>query len=155
MKHLKAISIKFLVIAIVLYSILTSFYSASLLNIFIISVLVTGVAYVVGDLFILPRFGNLIATIADFGLAFGAIWLLSVFFLGLEYGIVAASLFCAILISLTEALFHIYMDNKVLHNGDEEIYVDRYQTSRQLQTEFSEENPDIDIIELKKKKDGE
>ncbi|MCT2535949.1 YndM family protein [Aquibacillus koreensis] len=153
MKHLKALAIKFIVISIVLFSILAVFYSASLADIFVLSVLVTGLAYVIGDLYILPRFGNLIATISDFGLSFIAIWLLSnMLFEPPGNGILFLSFFSAILISSSEAVFHLYMQNKVL--GEEEvIYVNRSYTANNFQTEFSEEQPDKDIIELHKKRD--
>ncbi|WP_186578189.1 YndM family protein [Aquibacillus kalidii] len=153
MNHLKAIGIKFIVISIVLYSILAGFYTATIGNIFVISLLVTGVAYVLGDLFILPRFGNLIASIADLGLAFLSIWLLSSVFFAEEYGIMSASLFSAILISCSEAVFHLYMNSKVFHK-DEDVYINRdKQFSGDFVTEFGEEEYDSDVINLKDKSD--
>lgn len=152
MKHLKAIGIKFIAITIVMYSVLAGFYTATVGNIFLISILVTGLSYVLGDLFILPRFGNLTATIADFGLTFFSLWVLTSLFFQTDYGIVTASLFSAILVSSTEAIFHLYMQSKVLHNEDEALYipdVNRYQT------EYGEENPEWDIIEIKKDKKRE
>ncbi|WP_407268618.1 YndM family protein [Radiobacillus sp. PE A8.2] len=150
MKHIKAFLLKFLVIAITLLSILAIFNHASITNIIIMSVLVTGVSYVIGDLFILPKLGNLIATIADFGLSFIAVWILGgiVFDTGVV-GIVSASLIAAILISCSEALFHIYMQNRVLKT-DDDIYVVRNYTTRNLQTEFAEEDDSLDYIKLNK-----
>lgn len=153
MEHVKALGIKFIVISIVLFSILSSFYTATLGNILVISLLVTGVAYVVGDLFILPRLGNLIATIADLGLAFIAVWMLSELFFVADYGIVTASLFSALLIACSEAIFHLYMNRKVLQS-EEEIFVKNRNTNvGNLQTEFAEEEYDRDIIELDKKRE--
>ncbi|SDK06707.1 YndM family protein [Sediminibacillus albus] len=147
MEHLRAFIIKFAVTGIVLYSILGIFYTATIGDIFLITLLVTGIAYLIGDLFILPRFGNLTASIADFGLAFASVWLLSAFFIGTDFPIVSASLFSALFISAAEVIFHMYMENRVL--GDEE---DAEQEPRQaparLQTEFAEENEEQDFIRL-------
>ncbi|MDC3417901.1 YndM family protein [Aquibacillus salsiterrae] len=149
MNHLKAISIKFIVVTIVLYSVLSGFYSASIGNIFVMSLLVTGIAYVIGDLFILPKFGNLIATLADFGLAFFSLWVLTDVMFASDYGIITASIFSAILISSTEAIFHLYMQSKIL-DSDDSMYI---KDVRKYQTEAGEENPDWDIIEIKKRKE--
>ncbi|MRH44680.1 DUF2512 family protein [Aquibacillus halophilus] len=148
MDHVKALGIKFIVIAIVLFSILAIFNNASLTNILIISILVTGVSYLIGDLFILRRYGNLIATVADFGLAFISVWLLSTLFFQVEYGIFSASLFIAFFISISEAIFHMYMQ-RIVFKQDKEIYINRRVLSNNFQTEFSEEKLDRDIIELR------
>src|SRR5690625_6352048 len=79
--HLKVIGIKFIVIAVVIYSLFCILYNATLMNLFWISLLITGISYLIGDLFILRKFGNIKATIADFGLSFISIWILgSLFF---------------------------------------------------------------------------
>ena len=67
MDHLKVIGIKFIVIAVVIYSLFGILYNATLMNLFWISLLITGISYLIGDLFILRKFGNIKATIADFG----------------------------------------------------------------------------------------
>ncbi|WP_156288587.1 YndM family protein [Oceanobacillus salinisoli] len=150
MRHVKALGIKFLITAVILYSLLTIFETATLMEILFISLLVTGTAYVIGDLIILPRYGNLIATIADFGLAFAAIWILSAIFIYGATPIATVSAFCAFFIAISEALFHIYMNEKVLKK--EEDRRDTYTFSdRRLQTEFSEEE-DVDYIRKKNRK---
>ncbi|WP_226035972.1 YndM family protein [Aquibacillus saliphilus] len=152
MDHIKALAIKFIIISIVLYSILGIFNNASITTIFIISVLVTGVSYLLGDLFILRRYGNLVASIADFGLVFLFVWALATFFFQVEYGIFYASLFSALLIACSEAVFHMYMHYQVFHK-DEEIIVNRRNINSTLQTEFSEEYIDHDFIDSEKDKD--
>ncbi|MCO5385767.1 MAG: YndM family protein [Desulfosporosinus sp.] len=52
-------------------------FGISLGNIFTLSLYLGIVAYLLGDLVVLPMRGNLIATVADFGLALIGIWLLS------------------------------------------------------------------------------
>jgi len=76
MDHAKALVIKFVAISIVLLSILSIYDTSTLGGILLISLFVTGVAYFLGDLFILPRYGNLIAIIADVALTFISVWLL-------------------------------------------------------------------------------
>ncbi|MFT4414036.1 YndM family protein [Fredinandcohnia humi] len=139
MKHLKALGIKFIVVSIVILSLLGIFGDTSVGELLLISLLVTAVAYILGDLFILPRMGNLIATVADIGLAFFTIWALSYMFLERTPSLVTAALVSSLAIGASEAIFHAYMQNKVLNNKD-------YKQNRQqqfrpsYQTEFAEEN---------------
>ncbi|UFT98271.1 YndM family protein [Radiobacillus kanasensis] len=152
MKHVKALGIKFLVISVVLYSVLGILNQASLGDIFLISVLVTGVAYVLGDLLILKNFGNLMASLADFALSFFAVWLLTAGLIQEEFSI-SISLFAAFLIACSEAVFHVYMQRKVLDVDEDAGFSNAY--LERLSTEFAEENPDSDVIRLNKKKDNE
>ncbi|MDF0728083.1 YndM family protein [Cytobacillus sp. S13-E01] len=149
MRHLKALGIKYIVISVVLLSILGIYYNASIAGILMISILVTGVAYVIGDLFILPRFGNLVATFADFGLAFASVWALSLLFIGQADRIVLASLFAATFIAMSEALFHAYMESKVLKKGDNHLTFNSTSFENRFQTEIAEET---DIQDIKKEK---
>ncbi|WP_077618070.1 YndM family protein [Bacillus sinesaloumensis] len=149
MKHAKALGIKFIMISIVLLSLFGIFRGASFGEIILMSILVTGLAYVVGDLFTLPRTGNVVATIADFGLTFFAIWILSTMFMENTSALITASLAAAGLISLAEALFHSYMQNKVLDNTEEQSQT-RPQFRPSYQTEFAEEYEN-ETEDLKKK----
>jgi hypothetical protein len=151
MDHAKALGIKLIVIGVVLFSILGIFYTASIGNIFLITLLVTGIAYVIGDLIILPRYGNIFATVADFGLAFFSIWLLSIMLIEANGEIIAASLFASIFIAIGEGVFHIYMKKNVLKNdqkreGNQVI-------NRNFQTEAGEETAEEDYIRLRGDKD--
>ncbi|MFC2947017.1 YndM family protein [Virgibacillus sediminis] len=149
MRHLLALLIKFVITATVLYSILTIFEAASLGEIFWMSILITGAAYLIGDLFILPRYGNTIASIADFGLSALAVWILSMMFVDQGFPVLTAALFIGFFIAISEALFHIYMQEKVLLSEDDREK-ERGEVHRgQLQTEFSEETNDE---EMKKKR---
>ncbi|MFC4323567.1 YndM family protein [Litchfieldia salsa] len=156
MKHLVALGIKFGVISIVLLSVLSIFTYATISGILVISLLVTGVSYVLGDLFILPRFGNLVATIADFGLAFLSVWFLSSFFIEATFPIITASFFIAIFITLTEALFHVYMKSRVF-NSEESSQQQGRQTNEfgNYQTEFAEEeNPQSTVKSMEQYKEN-
>lgn len=153
MRHITALVIKFIIVATVLFSILTIFEVVNLTEIFLSSILVTGLAYVIGDLFILPRYGNAVASIADFFLATGSVWLLNFIFIGQAAGslpVFAASAFAGFLIALCEALFHIYMKESVLEDTDTDNQ--RNTTPTHLQTEFSRENNIHDIKKRRNRK---
>ncbi|RFB18792.1 DUF2512 family protein [Bacillus sp. HNG] len=148
MRHFKALGIKFIIIAIVLLSLFGIFRGASLGNLLLMSLLVTGISYLIGDLFTLPRMGNLFATLADFGLSFFSVWLLSYLFLENTSSLITASLTAAALITACEALFHAYMRSKVLEDENREQVRQQFHSS--YQTEIAEEY-EVEPKDLKKK----
>ncbi|MEN2466340.1 YndM family protein [Ornithinibacillus sp. FSL M8-0202] len=133
--NLKALGIKFIINMIIVFSIFGIFYDASLVNLFIISVLTTAVAYVVGDLYILRRFGNVVASISDFFLAFVTLAMLGIIFIQTDMPIVLASLFAAFFFAITEPFLHAYMQEK----GPDEKST-RPLTRGRYQTEIAEES---------------
>ncbi|AOM11749.1 MULTISPECIES: YndM family protein [Bacillus cereus group] len=120
MKHIVALLIKYTAITAVLLIILSIFKGISIPKVLLISLFLTGAAYLIGDLFILPKYGNMIATIADLGLSFFGIWLLISLFTDLDAtrNIGVSSFIAALIIGGTEVFFHIYMKRLVLHNDD-------------------------------------
>jgi len=138
MKHFWALLIKFAAIGTVLFSFLSIFNTASLPVILFISVITTVVSYFVGDLTILPKFGNFVAIIADFGLSFVLIWVLSALFINSTGGMLATTFFIALTITFMEALFHLYIKTHVLSNKAESFIPGVYKEDA-LVTEFSEE----------------
>ncbi|EJV73460.1 YndM family protein [Bacillus hominis] len=121
MKHIVALLIKYTAISAVLLMILGIFQGISIPRILFISLLITGVAYLIGDLFILPKYGNMVATIADLGLSFVGIWALTHFLtnINLTRNIGASAFFAALLIGVAEIFFHIYMKKVVLHANED------------------------------------
>ncbi|PEA29325.1 hypothetical protein COL81_22720 [Bacillus toyonensis] len=121
MKHIVALLIKYTAITAILLIILGIFQDISIPRILLISLLLTGAAYLIGDLFILPKYGNMIATIADFGLTFFGIWLLTSLFTDLDStrNIGFSSFIAALIIGGIEVFFHIYMQKLVLHKDNE------------------------------------
>ena len=133
MKHIVALLIKYTAISAVLLMVLGIFQDVSIPRILLISLLITGIAYLIGDLFVLPRYGNMIATIADFGLSFLGIWVLTYFLtdIDLTRNIGFSAFWSALLISAVEIFFHIYMKKAVLHEGKDSrestnMHHDRY-----------------------------
>ena len=139
MNHVVALIIKFVMITAVLWLILGGFFNVGFGNIFLISIIMTGVAYLIGDLWILPQFGNVVATIADFGLVFAGVWALAAIFEPTtNFG--WAAFFSAIIIAIGEIFFHMYVRNTVLNNPETTADNNRQNTSdRNLQTEFGTE----------------
>lgn len=133
--NVKALGIKLVINIIVVFSIFGIFYDASLVDLFVISIITTAVAYFVGDLFILPRTGNIIASIADLGLAFLTLALLGSILIETDMPVFTASMFAAFFIALTEPLLHVYMKEK----GEAAKSKSNPLRSRKLQTEFAEE----------------
>ncbi|MBJ8055982.1 YndM family protein [Bacillus cereus] len=117
MKHIVALLIKYTAISAVLLMILGIFQGISIPRILFISLLITGVSYLIGDLFILPKYGNMVATIADLGLSFVGVWALTYFLtnINLTRNIGVSAFFAALLIGVAEIFFHIYMKKVVLH----------------------------------------
>jgi hypothetical protein len=142
MKHVRAMAIKFVSSLVLLSIILGLFYDMAFRNIFLITLVLGVAAYIIGDMLILPRTNNTVATIADFGLAFLIIWLMSE---NLTYGDnhFSMSLIAALGVALFEYMFHKYLANNVFPDRG------RRQPTRplQYQTEASEEltpvRPDV------------
>lgn len=77
MPHLIRFSIKFVSTLVVLGIILGLFYNLGFTEVLTITVVLTLLGYIIGDLFILRRTSNIIASIADFGLSFLVVWFMS------------------------------------------------------------------------------
>lgn len=118
--HAKALSIKTPLVAIVFLLVLTAGFEVNWYNALWISLVITVVSYFLGDYTILPRFGNKIATVADFGLVFLMTWLLlETLLVGTlnddhTGSLVVASLITAVIISICEYVFHKWL----LHQQD-------------------------------------
>lgn len=139
MKHVWALLIKFLAIGTVLFSLFSLFLTASFGEILFMTVATTALAYAIGDLYLLRKFGNTIGTIGDFALSFGVIWFLSIYFIGDSRGVFWMSLTAATTIAAIEILFHVYLLKRVFTDSDEATPVPGVYREDRLMTEFSEE----------------
>ncbi|HEY4549909.1 MAG TPA: YndM family protein, partial [Bacillus sp. (in: firmicutes)] len=137
MKHIKPLAIKFISSLVLLSVILGLFFDMSFGNIFLITLVLGVVSYVIGDLFILPRTNNIIATLADFGLAFLVIRFMSdILARGNDGDMFTMSLIASIGVALFEYAFHKYVANRVLNENQSR---ENQQTKLRYQTEASEE----------------
>lgn len=117
MKHILALIIKFAINAMVLVATLANLTNLSVINILYIALVVTAVAYLAGDLFILDKTNNTIATIADAGLAFFIIWAFNFIFIDAVIPF-SAALIAALAVGVGEWFFHKYVKSAVFPNLD-------------------------------------
>ncbi|AAP10033.1 Integral membrane protein [Bacillus cereus ATCC 14579] len=154
MKHIVALLIKYTAITAVLLIILSIFQGISIPRVLLISLFLTGAAYLIGDLFILPKYGNMIATMADFGLSFFGTWLLTSLFTNLDAtrNIGFSSFLAALIIGGIEVFFHIYMQKLVLRN-DNELREHNHIPHDKYAMEISDEYMDSSTINKSKLED--
>lgn len=113
MKHVWALIIKFVMFFVVTGVIQGLVSGWPFLTLFITSIVLTVVAYIVGDLWILPRGGNLTASSVDFGLSLVGIWVMGS--LLLHEPVYATGPLCsALVIAVGEWFYHTYVMSKVL-----------------------------------------
>ncbi len=137
MNTVRALIIKFIMITAVLWIVL-GLYGFTFGDILVSSVLITGVSYIIGDRIILPRFGNVVATIADFGLVFVMLWAFGSYLFEPQEGLGTASFIAALIIGIAEALFHRYLEKS---SQDDELTMPEDFTSyrHSMQAEFGTE----------------
>ncbi|MGE8207332.1 YndM family protein [Heyndrickxia sp. NPDC080065] len=110
MKHLKPMVIKFIATFIMLFVILNLFFGMSFAKVVFISLSLTIISYSFGDVEILPRTNNTIASLADFGLSLVTIWFLSAAVTYFNRSpLFISSLISAAAITIFEYFFHKYM----------------------------------------------
>src|SRR5690606_17799522 len=122
MNHVIAFFIKFVMITAVLLIVLTWIFDVSFVDTLIISLGLTAIAYLMGDLLIFLNAGkaddqstrNTIATVCDFVLAFLVIWYVGQLISGTMAEMVTPALVSALVLAAGEWFFHIYMDRGVM-----------------------------------------
>lgn len=131
MLHSKVLVLKFSADFAPLYVILGLIYGMSFENVFIIAALLGIIGYILGDMIILPKSSNVIATAADFSLAFLFIWFL-ISILTYEDNVITMSLIASLGIALFEFFFHNYVINSMKENKIEDSSINhvnlRYNT---------------------------
>ena len=125
MDHIKALVIKFVMIALVLGIVVSGIYDGEFEDTLLISLVLTVLAYVIGDLMIFRKAGDdhdrnsdhvkrsTIATISDFVLSFLVIWLMGKALFTDDSDVLAAALISSIIIAAGEWFFHKYLDRRV------------------------------------------
>ena len=140
LKHIKALGIKWVILIVAIFPIYGIITYASLYNILLISLVLLGVTYVVGDLFILKRFGIIVTSIADLILSFGILYVFGFVINGIPVQTFTPAVAATGFIVAFETFFHIYMENYVLKLGPH-VYDKSRQTfvPKKLRVEFSDE----------------
>jgi uncharacterized BrkB/YihY/UPF0761 family membrane protein len=118
-EHIKAIIIKLVMITVVLGIILSGIFDGEFSDTLWISVILTVLAYVLGDLLIFRHAGddytkrNIIATLADAILTFAIVYFMGKdIFVG-DNDLFSAALLSAVVIGIGEWFFHKYLNNHV------------------------------------------
>lgn len=113
MEHVRALIIKFLMIGVITVAVLSVFRGLSPRNSIMLALIITIVAYILGDLLILPAFGNLSASISDGIIAFLITWLTP--FVVTRITITAGTaLTVGVLVGVGEYFFHKYFARTVI-----------------------------------------
>lgn len=121
MAHVKALIIKFFMVFVFLLVVLTLFFDVPLLNTVWISISLTLLGYLIGDLMIYRKARDssdqmkqkAIATISDILLAFFVILLMGNALVIDNENIVTAAIVSALVIGGMEWFFHKYLDNNI------------------------------------------
>lgn len=148
MKYVLALFIKLVMLTVVLWIILGGFFGVSFINILATSAIFLGIAFIAGDLLILPKVGNGWSTIADFGLAWLAFWLLGFWLFEQPVSLGAAAFSSAVGYAIWEIFFHNYMQKYVLI-GSSSRHENKDLSPKNLQTEFGS---DMDAKPITKKR---
>lgn len=136
MKYITSLLIKFVIMTAILWVILGGVFGVSFADIIITSIVLTGLSFIIGDLYFLPMIGNVGAAMIDFILALAGVWALGSFLYEEPISLGTASLTAAVGVAVGELLVHWYMKTKVTPadvRGNPGYY------ERDLQTEFSSE----------------
>lgn len=112
MKHVIALLIKFVMVAVVLEIILNLMTYLTFTDILIISLAVTILAYIIGDLLILPASNNTIATVSDIGLALVTIYMFN-FIFNVRLISFWDALVAAVIVGVGEWFLHKYLSSSV------------------------------------------
>ncbi|MGE8203926.1 YndM family protein [Heyndrickxia sp. NPDC080065] len=139
MKHIKAMTIKFVANLIVLFIILGMLFGFSFTNIVFISLVLSVISYLVGDIWVLPKTNNTVATISDFALSFIVIWFLTA---ALTYANLTSLFISSVVsaggVSIVEFFFHKYISTYTFKHESED-FLPGYRNFPSYQTEASED----------------
>ena len=113
MKHSSALLIKFLMVTVALEIILNMLTDLTFTDILYIAIAVTLLAYIIGDLIVLPASNNTVATIVDGVIALTIIYT-SNYLWDVRYISFYDALVAAAVLGVGEWFFHKYVGRKVI-----------------------------------------
>lgn len=119
MEHVKALLIKAIMTFVVLYLVLGFGFGVNIGDVITLTLVIGAVAYLFGDLVIFPKAGNLVATLADLGLAFLLIWTVGSMMSEHDYSLPLAAAISAAVLAAGEWVFHRYLATHVFNEQDE------------------------------------
>lgn len=120
MKHVEALVLKFIIVAVILELVLMSLTNLTFGRILFISLIVTVLAYLIGDMLILPHSNNTVATICDFILALFTVLIFNYVYYNARITFWAA-LFSAAIIGVGEWFFHKYLVKRTIKEEEHKM----------------------------------
>ncbi|WP_226666434.1 DUF2512 family protein [Metabacillus litoralis] len=149
MNTFKAFLLKAMAIFVVTLLILGFVFNYSLSNVLAISIILTFASYVLGDLLLLTRTSNIIATVSDFALVMLITWFYLANLTLYATSVFAASILLSIGIAVFESFFHRYLKRQIYINDNKKII----NAPLRYQTEASDEiTPNKSRIQRKSSK---
>lgn len=112
MKHVTALLIKFVMVALILEIVLVAMTDLTFVDVLYISLAVTIIAYILGDLIILAMSNNTVTTIADAVIAFLTIYLFNYMWTNRHITFTSA-LVAAVVLGIGEWVYHKYIASSV------------------------------------------
>ena len=108
MKNLTNLLIKTVMVILVLAILIPIFGKSTWTQTIVTGLVLVALSYVAGDLWILPKYGNFLAVVADFGVAALVVWAME---RALPHFTLSASgiFVIALVLAVGEWLFHIYL----------------------------------------------
>jgi uncharacterized membrane protein YcaP (DUF421 family) len=118
MKNIINFVIKLAFIFLILFLLIPIFGKGTWTQTMVTGVFLALVAYILGDLWILPKFGNLIAVVVDFGLVALVVWLMMKVLP--QFTLRTTGIWViALVLALGEWVFHLYL--KATHAPGKEV----------------------------------
>lgn len=108
--HTYTVTIKFTFTAVILIAVFSLWQGLSPLNALVTAAVLTVIAYVIGDLWALPTFGNFTATVLDTALAGVTVWAVQLILVGFAVSLKAV-LAAALLSGAAEWFYHWHLQN--------------------------------------------
>ncbi|WP_349407438.1 DUF2512 family protein [Pseudalkalibacillus sp. SCS-8] len=109
-RHVVAVSSKFLIVFCISIATLTPFFGVSIINALWVSAVITAIGYVIGDLYILKKLGNFFATAIDFGFVFIVLWLLAEPIVDTPYNRMLGAGIASFGIAASEFVYHMFIE---------------------------------------------
>jgi hypothetical protein len=129
LRYLEALLMKFAMVFVTIFLVFGIGYGVNVMEIFLLSLVVTGVGFV-GDLLLYPKLGNNIATAGDFVLSFVLLWIFGGLWIqNPDFSLITASIFTAFLLAAGEWFYHIYL-TKRLWNKKETSHTLKHEPKR-------------------------
>ncbi len=113
MKHIGALLLKLVMVSVILEIFLLTLTNLNYGNIFAISLTITVLSYFIGDIAILPRSDNTIATVADVCLSFVALLMFNLVFTGAVIPFFTA-LIASLGLGMGEWFFHKFIAKSII-----------------------------------------